>query len=227
MFIGHFAPAFVATAFIAKKQTNSDLARNSAWLGVMFVAAQLVDFGFFAFVLTDIEHMRITPGISAMVPFDLYDMPYTHSLLGSLVWGMGFAGLILALSKNRYAALMGFLVVVSHWFLDVLVHIPDMTVTGGEPKLGFGLWNHPWIEMPLELGILLASFLYYTRCSAPIGKQAGLSAGILLALLLLVQVFNWFGPVPETFTPDLAWSALAAFAILSVAAHWTARQRIA
>ena len=225
MFIGHFAPAFVAAALIAKKQDSA--VNKGAWLGIMFVAAQLVDFGFFAFVLTDIEHMRIAPGISVMVPFDLYDMPYTHSLTGSLLWGLGFAALILALSKNRYAAIMGFLVVLSHWFLDVLVHIPDMTLTGGEPKLGLGLWNHPFIAMPLELGIIVASFLYYVRSAPPIGKRATLSAEILLALLMLVQIFNWFGPVPETFTPDLAWTALAAFTLLSLAAHWTARQRAA
>lgn len=67
MFSGHFAPALVVAAH--PKAPN---------LGVLFVGAQLVDFGFFAFVPTGIEHMRIVPGITAMNALDLYHMPYTQ-----------------------------------------------------------------------------------------------------------------------------------------------------
>ena len=80
MFIGHFAPALVAATH--PKAPN---------LGVLFVGAQLIDFGFFVFVLAGIEHLRIVPGITAMNSLDLYSMPYTHSLAGSVVWGAGFA----------------------------------------------------------------------------------------------------------------------------------------
>jgi len=73
MFIGHFAPAFVAAAVSPERPR----------LGAMFVAAQLVDWGFFALALFGIENMRVDPAASVMVPFDLYDMPYTHSLLGA------------------------------------------------------------------------------------------------------------------------------------------------
>ena len=73
MFIGHFAPAFVAAA------VTPDRPR----LGIYFLAAQLVDWAFFAFVLIGVEDLRIVPGITAMNPMDLYHMPYTHSLLGS------------------------------------------------------------------------------------------------------------------------------------------------
>ncbi|NJM51730.1 MAG: hypothetical protein HC843_13405 [Sphingomonadales bacterium] len=86
MFIGHYAPAFVAAAH-----------PKGPSLGTTFIAAQLVDIAFFAFVLTGTEKMRITPGMTVMNPFDLFYMPYTHSLAGGIVfaalmaWGIYFS----------------------------------------------------------------------------------------------------------------------------------------
>lgn len=229
MFIGHYAPAFIACAHLSRRSGDTapsmNARKSAAWLGVMFVAAQLVDFGFFALVLIGIENMRIAPGISVMVPFDLYNMPYTHSLLGTLLWAAGFGFIIMLTSKNRKAAIAGFLVVLSHWFLDLIVHVPDLTLAGGAHKIGLGLWNQPFIAMPLELSIIALSFLYYLRCTKASGKGAKLLAAILAIILLLVQLINWFGPVPEGFSPDIAWSALAVFAVLAVLAHWAAGQR--
>lgn len=73
MFIGHFAPAFIAAA----------VSPQSPRLGTVFVAAQLIDWGFFALALIGVEKLRVDPDVSAMVPLDLYHMPYTHSLLGA------------------------------------------------------------------------------------------------------------------------------------------------
>ena len=75
MFIGHYAPALVAAA-----------RPSAAGLGTLFVAAQLVDIGFAVLLIPGIEAMRIVPGITAMNPMDLHHMPYTHSLLGALLW---------------------------------------------------------------------------------------------------------------------------------------------
>ena len=140
MFIGHFAPALVAAA-----------RPKAAGLGTLFVAAQLVDIGFAALLFPGLEAMRIVPGITAMNPMDLYHMPYTHSLLGALLWATGFGALVGVATKRRAAAIGAALVVLSHWFVDLLVHIPDLTLYGAPPKLGLGLWNHPMIAMPLEI----------------------------------------------------------------------------
>ena len=138
MFIGHWAPAIIAATH-----------KDSPSLPLLFIAAQLVDWAFFLFLMFGVESMRITPGISVMNPMDLYHMPYTHSLIGSAVWASIFAALIFGVSQSRNAALIGALVVLPHWFLDLLVHIPDLTIAGSPPKLGLGLWNHPSIEIPL------------------------------------------------------------------------------
>jgi len=77
MFIGHYAPAFIAAT-----------SRRSPKLGTLFIAAQLVDISFFSLLLLDVEHMRLVPGATKMNPMDLYDMPWDHSLLGALGWAI-------------------------------------------------------------------------------------------------------------------------------------------
>ncbi len=195
MFIGHWAPAMVAATH-----------KGAPSLPVLFIAAQLVDWAFFIFLIFGVEAMRVTPGISVMSPMDLYHMPYTHSLVGSAAWAGGFGALIFAVCRNRTAAIIGALIVLSHWFLDLLVHVPDLTIAGSPPKLGFGLWNHPAVEMPLELFITFGALLIYARRAKP-KTVSLLTLGIIM---LALQAFNWFGPVEPEVT--LGTSVLALFA---------------
>lgn len=188
-------------------------------LPILFIAAQLVDWAFFLFLMFGIETMRVTPGISVMNPMDLYHMPYTHSLLGSAAWAAGFGALIFAVSRNCAAAIIGALVVLSHWFLDLLVHVPDLTIAGSPPKLGFGLWNHPAIEMPLELILTFGALWIYVRKAKP--KTAPLLT--FAAIMLALQAFNWFGPVEPEVTLGTSLLALFAYGMATLAAWWVAR----
>jgi hypothetical protein len=208
MFIGHWAPAIVAATH---KQAPS--------LPVLFIAAQLVDWAFFLFLMFGIEAMRVTPGISVMNPMDLYHMPYTHSLLGTAAWAAGLGALIFAVSRNRTAAIIGVLVVLSHWFLDLLVHVPDLTIAGSPPKLGLGLWNHPAIEMPLELILTFGALWFYARKAKP--KTAPLLT--LVAIMLALQAFNWLGPVEAEVTTGTSMLAFVAFGLVTAASWWVAR----
>ena len=208
MFIGHWSASLVAATH-----------KNAPSLPVLFIAAQLVDWAFFLFVMVGIESMRITPGISVMSPMDLYHMPYTHSLLGSAVWAAGFGAVIFVASRNRIAAIIGALVVLSHWFIDLLVHVPDLTVAGNPPKLGFGLWNYPAIEMPLELVLTFGALWLYARKAQP--KTAPLMT--LAAIMLALQLFNWFGPVAAEVTLGTSLLALFAYALVTLVSYWVAR----
>lgn len=211
MFIGHWAPALAAAA----------VSRKSPGLGTLFVAAQLVDWGFFALAWAGIEHVRIIPGHTAMNPMDLYHMPYTHSLLGSAVWAAAFAALIWMASRDRSAAVIGGAVVLSHWFLDLLVHVPDLTLAGSPPPMGLGLWNYPMIEMPLELAITFGPLAWYAKA-----RPGPLVPVLVLgAILLLVQAVNWFGPPPEAPGPEMYGTALFAYALLAAVAWWVGRTR--
>lgn len=205
MFIGHWAPALAVAA-----------KRKSPSLATLFIAGQLIDWAFFALLIFGVERMRFTPGISVMNPMDLYDLPYTHSLLGSVAFGAVFAALVWFATRDRAGAMIAGAVVVSHWVLDLLVHVPDLTLAGRPPKLGLGLWNHPAIEMPLELGLTFGALWWYVRIRRP----AGLRVAALAAVFLLLQGVNWFGPVDPAVTIGTSLMAFFAYGLATLTAWW-------
>ena len=212
MFIGHFAPALVAAA-----------RPGTAGLGTLFVAAQLVDIGFAALLIPGIEAMRITPGITAMNPMDLHHLPYTHSLLGTAIWATIFGLLVWVATKRKAAAIGAALVVASHWFVDLIVHIPDLTLYGGPPKLGLGLWNQPTIAVPLEILFIGAALVYYARrTQSPAGNRR---LWLLVGLLALFQGIDWFGPKEPAYSLAIPATMLLAYALLAAAAAWAGANR--
>jgi len=211
MFIGHFAPAFAAGA----------ISPESPRLGTLFVAAQLVDWAFFLFVIVGIEDMRIVPGITAMNPLDLHHMPYTHSLVGMAAFALAFGLIVWRMSRNAVAGVWAGLVAVSHWLIDLLVHRPDLTLAGGPDRLGLGLWDRPLIAIPLELAITLLAFVWYVRATrGPVVPPL-----ILIGVMLLFQAINWFAPEPTVMSVLLPITSLVAFAILTALATWVGRTR--
>ena len=93
MFIGHYGPSFAAKAW-----------KNPIPLWVLFLAVQLVDIFWSIFVILGIEKVRIVPGITATNPFDLYYMPYTHSLIAAVLWSAVAAVAYRFFSPGRWMA---------------------------------------------------------------------------------------------------------------------------
>ena len=212
MFIGHFAPAFIAAAVSPEKPR----------LGMMFVAAQLVDWAFFLFTMVGVEHMRIVdPPASVLAPIDFHHMPYTHSLIGTGLWAAVMLGVVTVYRRDWQLGVLAGMVVLSHWLMDWLVHVPDLTIDGTPPKLGLGLWDFPWIAIPLELGLILGAFAFYLRRTrGPAGPPS-----ILIGVMVLFQAIGWFGPHPETAGVGFALQALVAFGVMTALAAWAGQNR--
>ncbi len=211
MYIGHFAPALAAAA------ASPDAPR----LGTLFVAAQLVDLAFFGLVMGGFESMRVVPGITAMNPFDLYHMPYTHSLVATALWALAFGAVVWRATGRRAAGAWAAMVVLSHWLVDLVVHSPDLTLAGAPPKLGLGLWDYPLVAMPLELGLVALAFWFFLRRThGPLGPPL-----ILFGVLLLLQAINWFGPQPTEYSLALPLLALLSFAVVIALARWVGTTR--
>ena len=75
MFIGH-----LAVGFAGKRVAPGPS------LGTWVLAAQFVDLILPLFLLLGWERVRIAPGITRVTPLDFVHYPYTHSLVGALVW---------------------------------------------------------------------------------------------------------------------------------------------
>jgi len=151
---GHYSAAFLAKAAAP---------RTPLWL--LALAVQLVDVLWAGFVLLGVERLQIDPSLPSN-PLVLEYMPYTHSLVGTLVWA-GLAGLAAERWLGvRSAAWAVTAAVASHWLLDLIVHRPDLTLWGVPPKLGLGIWNFPVPALALELGLVIASVFGCLRVGA-------------------------------------------------------------
>ncbi|KKI17885.1 MULTISPECIES: hypothetical protein [Sphingomonas] len=218
MFIGHYAPALLAAAL-----------PHAPRLGTLFVAAQLVDLAFFALTLLNIEHLRLVPGSNAQTSLDLYHMPYTHSLLGTTAFAAFWVAGARLSHVPWHATMIGALVVLSHWPIDWLVHLPDLTLAGQPPKLGLGLWATPLVARPLELALTAAAFAWYVRRTRPAGRYATLALVTLAAAMLAAQLVDWSAAPPtrivDPIHPALPLTALAAFTVLALLATWVGRTR--
>ena len=203
MFVGHYAGAFLARTIDRRLP-----------LGAAFVAAQLVDFGWDLFILTGVERARIVDGLPSN-PLDLYFMPYSHSLAATVVWTLA-AVLVVKLLRgsNRLAGAVA-LAVASHWFLDLLVHRPDLPLLGdGSTKLGLGLWDHPVPALVVELAVLAGSAAFYVRRTGASARKIG----ALVLGLSVIQIVTVVGPLPPSM-PAMAGALLAAYVAFAWVAH--------
>ena len=195
----------------------------------MFVAAQLVDIAFFAFVLGGVEHMRLTPGHTIMNAGDFWYMPYTHSLIGTLGFAAAWAVVARFRRLSWRTAWIGAAVVASHWLLDLIVHAPDLTLLGVGRRYGLALWNDPQVAMPLELGVVALAITFYASRTRALGWRGHASLVLLVAALLAAQLVNWTTPQPDAIVDPAPASApltaLAAYAVLAALAFLVQRTR--
>lgn len=205
MFIGHFALAFGAKKYAPEVS-----------LGVLFLACQLADIIWPNLVILGLEAVEIDPGNTAMTPLNFLYYPFSHSLVTMLLWSVLFAALYSLLARTgKRAAIIIAVLVLSHWFLDVLTHRPDMPITLNDPSpLGLGLWNLPFIAVPLELLIFGAGIWLYTRHTVAKNRQGSIGLWTLVVFLLVIYMANLFGPPPPS-SEAVAWSAQALWLIIA------------
>lgn len=205
MLAGHYSAAFLAKAAAP---------RTPLWL--LALAVQLVDVLWAGFVLLGVERLRLDPSLPSN-PLVLEYMPYTHSLVGTLLWA-GIAGFAVRRWLGGAAAAWAVAAAVaSHWLLDVIVHRPDMTLWGAEPKLGLGIWNHPALALVLELGLLIGAALVCLRSAAiPASRRRAVLAGV--AVLAVLQLVTTLAP-PALGPSGVATTALLTFGLVAFAAR--------
>ncbi|HJR50259.1 MAG TPA: hypothetical protein VJ794_04080 [Gemmatimonadales bacterium] len=218
MFLGHFGAAF------ALKRLEPKLS-----LGTLFLAVQLPDLLWGAFLLTGWEQVRIDPGYTAVTPLQFIHYPISHSLLGMAGWSVAVAAAYYSwptrdTSRHWQAAALVGLAVLSHYLLDLLVHVPDLPVSGDSSiRLGFGLWNHPIATLLLELATLAAGvtvYIAYRSTRHPV--RAGRLGGLVTALFS-IYLLSFFGPPPPSVTV-IAAADIVGLLLLVAFAAWTDRR---
>ena len=199
MFIGHFGAAF-ASSRVAPRVS----------LGVLLAACQLPDLIWPVLVLTGVERIRIAQGENSFLNLVFEYYPWTHSLLMVFAWAV-LAGLLYGVwSRDGRGSVIVGVLVVSHWVLDWITHIPDLPLYPGGPVYGLGVWRSAPLTFAIEIPIFaLGLWLYVarTRGSDAIGR-VGFWA--LIGFMLVAYVANVASPPPPS-VKAVGWGALAAW----------------
>src|SRR5580700_10962271 len=156
MFVGHYG-----VAFGAKPLTPA------VPLWVYFIAVQWLDVVWSILVLLGVEKLHIVPGFTEANALDLYYMPYTHGLPGSIVLSVILGAVVALFTRGNRVATVLIVAAASfsHWVLDLIVHIPDLPLYDDSAKVGFGLWRHLFVSFPLELLVLALGAWLYARAT--------------------------------------------------------------
>ncbi len=219
MFIGHYGVA------LALKRAEPKVS-----LGTLFFVTQFVDVLWAVFLLLGWERARIEPGITAASPLQFLSYPLSHSLVAAFVWAAVAASIYYSwptrdTSRHLHATLIVFIAGVSHWFLDVIVHRPDLPLAGNtSPKVGLGLWDHLAASVAVELLIFAVGLALYLTISVKRHRPRRGRTAVLAVVMLALAAASLFGPVPPNMTV-VAVGALVLFLGLTALAAWADRRR--
>jgi hypothetical protein len=165
MFIGHYAAGFIAKKFAPRTS-----------LGTYFFAAAFLDIVWPILVLTGWERVSIVPGATRFAPLVFESYPISHSLVMALMWATLFAVLYLDFTGYTRGSIFVWLCVASHWFLDALVHQPDLPLfPGSQHLIGLGLWNSVSGTLLVEGALFIAGVALYWRMTRSKGLPGHVS----------------------------------------------------
>jgi hypothetical protein len=205
MFIGHFGVGFAA------QRVAPGLS-----LGTAFLAAQWVDLVWPTFLLLGWETVRIRPGATAVTPLVFEHYPITHSLVGVICWALLLGAVHALLRKDARSATVVGLLVVSHWVLDAVVHVPDLPVsTGGSARVGLSLWNSVPATLAVEVPLFaIGVWLYARRTWSRMDRLGRWAFAGLVVFLALIHASNLVGPPPPTVAA-IAWVGQAQWLLVA------------
>jgi len=212
MFIGHYGVALAAKR--AAPRTS---------LGVLIMAAQLVDLVWPVLLITGIEHVRLTTTDNPFLRLTFESYPWTHSLLMTVVWGVLAGGVYAVLRRDRTGGVIVGALVVSHWMLDWLMHLPDLPLYPGGPRVGLGLWRSMDATMIVEAVVFAVGLVMYARSTRPVDRTGRLALWGFVSLLAVLYFANAYGP-PPTSVDGVAWGALGGW-LIPVFGWWVDRHR--
>jgi membrane-bound metal-dependent hydrolase YbcI (DUF457 family) len=209
MFIGHFGVGFATKRFAPRVP-----------LTLLLVAALFPDILGPFFSLLGWEHARVAPGNTRFTPLDLYDYPWSHSLLMTITWATLLALIYRFWQSDLIGSLVIWLGAASHWVLDWITHRPDLPLfPGAQGRYGLGLWNSIPGTMFIELAMFSIGVWMYVRVTRPrdwIGKYIFIAFIFMLVLLYVEIPFS----SPPQSVRQLDYASIILTVILLAWASW-------
>ena len=213
MFVGHLGVG-LAAKWMAPRLN----------LGVLFLAAMLLDALLWIFVLLGLEQVHVPPNFEE-VRYLTFTFPYSHGLIAGLSWSAAALVVTRACGSSARAGLAVAATVFSHFLLDALVHVVGLPVLGpGSYRLGLGLWRHTGLELAVECALGGLGWWMYLWSPRAAGGAARWGLGGLVALSALLTVLGGLATKPPPSGAAMAVTSLVAIGVLATLAFWLDRR---
>lgn len=196
-------------------------------LGALVLAAVAADLIWCLLLLAGVERVAIHAGHTTQDSLVAINIAFSHSLLTDLVWAAVFACWGFVNRHSIRAALLLFGAVVSHWFLDVVSHRPDMPLApGSNARLELALWDSIPATLMIEGGLWALAVFLYARATKPRNRSG--TYGFWVGVILLTAIWwnNFAGPPPRPNVEGLAISSLIFFSLVVGWGYWMERLRV-
>ena len=195
-------------------------------VGFLIFAAFLADFLLGIFTALGLESAHI-PADYAARHYLTFTFPYSHGLAALVLWSIVFGALFCWVgTKNRSRAFWILAaLVLSHFVLDALVHVPELPLLGeNSPKLGLALWNHMPLELTLESVMAIVALVFYWTLSSTttVGRWGMTIFVALLTALTWTQLWSATPPSNSQLIPS--WIILPI--VLSAIPYLLDRRRV-
>ena len=189
-------------------------------LGVLSLAAMLLDVLLWIFVLLGLEEVHV-PANFGEVHYLTFTFPYSHGLIASLSWSAAAFGVARACGWNARAGVVVAATVFSHFLLDALVHVVGLPLLGpGSYRLGLGLWRHTGLELAVEC--VIGGLGWWIYLGSPRSARGGTRWGLggVVTLWALLTVAGGLATTPPPSARAMAATSLAAIGLQSALALW-------
>ena len=175
-------------------------------VGLLIFAAFLADFLLGIFGALGMEQAHVPPDYATR-HYLTFTFPYSHGLAALVLWGAILGAMFCWADRaNRMLAFWVVAVLVlSHFILDGLVHIPELPLLGrSSPKIGLSLWNHMPLELTLESLMALAGLVVYWRLGGgtKVGRWGMTAFVVLLTALTWTQLWSATAPTNAQLIPS-------------------------
>ncbi|MFC1574223.1 hypothetical protein ACFL30_03485 [Candidatus Latescibacterota bacterium] len=214
MLLGHYAAGFTVKRAAPKIS-----------LGTCFFASQFLDLLWPILLLLGVERVNVVPGDTVVTPLQFTYYPVSHSLLMVILWATGISLIFRFVTRSKQGAGWIWLAVMSHWFLDVIVHRADLPLyPGGKIFIGLGLWNSLIGSILFEVSLFCVGVFLYVKKTEPLDKTGVIALWSLICFLSVIYLGNIFGPPPPDNTVMIAGSVVVLW-LLVVWGYWIDRHR--
>ena len=157
----------------------------------LLVGSFLIDLIFGILYATGKENIEAMEGTDGGYGKMAFQVDWSHSFFGTIL----LCTVVVIVATRFFGGKGAFIlscVVFSHWFLDVIVHRPDMPIAPGNPgampRVGLGMWDFPVFVLILELALIAGGAWLWD--SAPESGDKARKGAIALAIAA-VAILIW------------------------------------